>query len=230
MPKSFRVALLAFVLAGISAPAHAGPPQPSAGAVLAKVQHYYASASHLTAQFRQVVTNVTFGASSTSTGTLWVARPLRFRLDYLAKRTTPPTVAKTFAFDGKDLWMVDHENLQLIRNRVQNSSVPVAVAFLAGAATLDADFHVAFDTSGHYGGKDATVLALTPKHPSAAYKQLFFVVDPADGHVGESIVLDSSGNTSDFSFDNPDLKKAVDPNWFRVDPKALPTYKLIVVP
>lgn len=230
MPKILRTALLALVLAALPTLADAAPPEPSPEAVLARVQHYYAGASHLTAEFRQVVTNATFGASATSTGTLWVARPLRFRLDYLAKHETSPTVAKTFAFDGKTLWMVDHENLQLIRNHVQGSVVPAAVAFLAGTGTLAADFHVAFDTSGHYAGKDATVLALTPKHPSAAYQQLFLVVDGADGHVRESIVLDSNGNTSDFSFYRPDLKKPVEKTWFEVDPKALPTYKVIVVP
>jgi outer membrane lipoprotein-sorting protein len=44
---------------------------------------------------------------------------------------------------------------------------------------------------------------LTPKQPSAQFKNLWLVVDPKDGHVKESIVLEpSTNNTNHFKFSN----------------------------
>lgn len=209
--------------------AGAQPARPSAATVLANVQQFYANASHMTAQFRQVVTNATFGTTKASDGKLWVAKPVQFRWDYLEKKQNVVTVAKTFAFDGTTLWLVDHENKQILQNQVQSSVLPAAVSFLTGAGNLAMQFNVALSASGTYGGKSATVLELTPKQPSAPYKQLFFVVDPADWHISESIVIDSSGDTNDFKFFHSDLTSTVKARWFQVNPSSLPTYRLVVV-
>jgi outer membrane lipoprotein carrier protein len=183
----------------------------------------------MTAQFRQVVTNATFNTTKTSNGKLWVAKPVRFRWDYFKTKQNVVTVAKTFAFDGTTLWLVDHENKQILQNQVQGSMLPAAVSFLTGAGTLAAQFNVASNTSGTYGGKNATVLELTPKQPSAQYKQLFFVVDPSDWHISESIVIDSNGDTNDFKFFDSELTSTVKAQWFQVNPSSLPTYKVVVV-
>jgi len=45
--------------------------------------------------------------------------------------------------------------------------------------------------------------------------------------VTESIVIDSSGDTNDFVFAAPTAKR-VKASWFSVDPRALPTYKLVI--
>jgi outer membrane lipoprotein-sorting protein len=194
-------------------------------AIVAKMQHYYASASHLTAEFHQTVTNATFGTTHTSAGTLYVAKPSSFRWDYLDRGKY---VIKSFLFDGTTLWLVGHPNRQLVKANVNTSALPAAVAFLTGAGALSSQFTITLDTSGKHAGPGATVLALAPKQPSAAFKELHFVVDPSDGHVTESIVVDSSGDTNDFTFASPDTTKPVKPSWFAVDPRALPTYKLVV--
>jgi outer membrane lipoprotein-sorting protein len=213
---------------GIGAAA-AQPGPPTAATVLGNVQQRYANASHLTAQFRQVVTYATFNTTKTSDGKLCVAKPVQFRFDYLKKQQSAVTVARTFAFDGSTLWLIDHENKQILQNQVQGSALPAAVSFLTGASNLTTQFNVALNTSGTFGGKSATVLELTPKQPSAQYKQVFFVVDPSDWHVSESIVIDANGDVNDFKFFNSDLTSTVKPQWFQVNPSSLPTYKLIVV-
>ena len=69
----------------------AQPAQPTAATLLANVQQFYVNVSHLTAQFRQVITNATFNTTKTSDGTLWVAKPTRFRCDYLKKKQNSVT-------------------------------------------------------------------------------------------------------------------------------------------
>ena len=73
------------------------------------------------------------------------------------------------------------------------------------------------------------VVELTPKQASAQFTQLFFVVDPATWAVTESIVIDSSGNTQDITFGNPDFKSAIKPTLFQVSPN-IPGFQLVVVP
>jgi len=220
--------LVAFVVAGLTGGATAQPSAPSAAAVLGDVQQYYATANQLTAQFRQVVTNATFNSTQTNNGKLWVAKPALVRWDYLDKTRGGVTVSRTFAFNGTTLWVVDHKNKQLLQYQSQGV-LPAAVSFLTGGTNLATQFNVAINTSGNYGSHGTTVLELTPKQPSAAYKQLFFVVDPSDWHVSESIVIDSNGNTNDFRFYSPDVTSPVKASLFQVNPASVPTYRLVVV-
>jgi outer membrane lipoprotein carrier protein len=202
---------------------------PSAATVLANVQHYYASADQLTASFRQTVTYATFDRTKVSDGRLWVLKPSDFRWDYLEKRNGSVSVTKTFVFDGTTLSIVNHPNKQIMQSQASSGVLPAAVSFLTGGAALTSQFAVALNTSGTYGTKGTVVLELTPRQPSAQYTQLFFVIDPGDWHVKESIVIDSSGDTNDFSFYAPDLTTPVKASLFQVNPAALPTYKVLQV-
>ena len=207
--------------------ADAQPTTRNASTVLASVQHYYTSTNQLTAVFRQVVTNTTFGSTHSSDGKLWVAKPDKFRFDYMQKMGSTVNVAKTFAFDGTTLWYVDNANKQIYQQPAQGSPLPAAMSFVTNASALSTQFNVSINTSGKYGANGATVLELTPKQPSAQYKQIFFVVDPADWHVTESIVVDANGDTNDFKFYTPDPRAVVAPSLFQVNPTALPAYKVI---
>ncbi|MDB4952987.1 MAG: outer rane lipoprotein carrier protein LolA [Myxococcales bacterium] len=220
--------LLTTSIAGAqSSPSAAGAPSPpSATTVLSNVETFYAKPSQLTAKFRQVVTNATFNTSRNSDGALWVAKPNSFRFEYVA---TKGKVTKTFIFDGSTLWYIDHGNKQIFQNQTQGSVLPAAISFLTGGAALAAEFNVAIDNAGTYGGKNATVLELTPKQPSAQYKQLFFVVDASDWHIRESIVVASNGDTNAFQFFTPNLKPALQSSLFKFNPASLPTYKLVAV-
>lgn len=207
----------------------ASTPAPlTASAVLANVQQYYANANQLTAQFRQVVTNATFNSTQTSDGTLWVAKPAQFRWDYLQKKNKRVNVTKTFIFDGQTFWLIDHGNKQIVRSQVQNSTLPAAVSFLSGGANLSSQFNVALNTTGTYAATSSVVLELTPKQVSAQYSKLFFVVDPSDWRVKESIVIDTNGDTNTFRFYQPNLTAPIKAHVFQVSPARLPNYNLIV--
>ncbi len=202
----------------------AGAQTPNATTVLGNVQQFYTGTKQLSAKFRQHVTNNAFGKTSTSDGELWVQKPGSVRFDYVAKTHK---VDKSFVFDGTTAWMVDHKNLQIAKQQASTTAMPAAMSFLTGGKQLAQQFNVALSTSGMYG---KTVLELTPEQPSAQYKQLFFVVDPKDWHVTKSIVIDSKGDTNEFDLFAPDVKTVPAPSLFKVDPKALPSYKLVSGP
>jgi len=217
-----RFILLAIALASTAS----AQPQPNAQTVLANVQKYYATPKQMTAQFRQDITNATFGQMQTSGGMLYVAKPSNLRWDYTQKTSAGVKPDKSFVLGGSTMWMVDFKNKKIVQGTVQGTVLPAAISFLTGGGNLASEFNLAVDTSGKYGTAKMTVLALTPKQPSAQYKQLFFVVDPSDWHINESIVIDAQGNTNDFHFYSPDLQSPIAAQVFRVDPKSLPTYQL----
>jgi outer membrane lipoprotein-sorting protein len=227
--RSVPACALLIVATALEGGAAAQTSPPSAATVLGNIQQYYATASHLTAQFRQVVTNVAYSQTRKSDGKLWVAKPALFRVDYLAQAHGVVTVSKTFAFDGTTLWLVDHQNKEVLESTPQGSVLPAAVSFLTGGSGLATQFNVVFDASGKFGGSGAVVLQLTPKQPSAQYKQVFFVVDPSNWHVSASIVVDSNGDTNEFDFYSPDLTSPVKNSWFQVSPTSVPTYKHVLV-
>jgi len=213
----------------VTSVAAAAQPAPSAATVLANVQTFYASQHQMTAEFHQVVTQVAFGDTGVSDGSVRLAKPDRFRFDYVSKKKI---ATKSFIFDGTVLWLIDVPNKQIFKSQVRtNAALPAAVSFLTGA-NLTTQFNVALNTSGKIGNANArasaTVLELTPKQASAQFKQLFFVVDPATWAVTESIVIDSSGNTQDITFGNPDFKSAIKATLFQVNPN-IAGFKLVVV-
>jgi outer membrane lipoprotein carrier protein len=205
------------VMLALTAPAVAAP---TASSTLAGVQSYYAKAPQLTAKFKQQVTYATFGTSNTTSGNVYVKKPGDVRWDYLRP---DKKVSKSFMYDGTTLWLVDNDSMQVMKQAVSGSAMPAAVAFLTGG-NLTSQFNVALDTSGTYGGAGATVLALTPKQPSAGYQRVFFVVAD-DGHVRESIVIASNGDVNDIQLFTPDTTTAVPTSLFTVAPGALPGYK-----
>jgi outer membrane lipoprotein-sorting protein len=105
--------------------------------------------------------------------------------------------------------------------------MPVAVSFLYGKGDLKAEFNPEIDTSGKYGEKSDIVLRLTPKQPSAQYKNLFLVVSPKDFHVTQSVIVDSSNNVNHFRFFTPDFAKPVKDAYFQFDPHSVPNYRVI---
>src|SRR4051812_30194595 len=164
-----------------SAPLLAAPGIPStATEVVDRVQQFYAGIKQVTAQFRQSVTNNTFGSTKASDGTVWIMKPGKMRWDYLEKKKDSVEVKKSFISNGSNLYVVEHDNKQVVKKNLSQDLMPVAVTFLYGKGDLKAEFTPEVDTSGTYGGKDDLVLKLTPKKVSAQYKNLYLVINPKD--------------------------------------------------
>jgi outer membrane lipoprotein carrier protein len=213
----------------------AAPAAPSAPAeVVDRVQQFYAGIKQVTASFRQAVTNNTFGSTKTSDGTVWIMKPGKMRWDYLDKKKDPANkakeiveVKKSFISNGASLYVVEHDNKQVVKKNLQQDLMPVAVSFLYGKGDLKAEFSSEIDQSGKYGEKEDVVLKLTPKQPSAQYKNLFLVVSPKDFHVSQSVIVDSSNNVNHFRFYAPDFEKPIKDSYFEFDERSVKNYRVI---
>lgn len=202
---------------------------PTADEVVAGVQAFYAGITQVTAKFRQTVTNVTFGDKKQTDGVLYIKKPGKMRWDYKTKKNKKSTTNKSFISNGTYLWVVEHDNKQVVEKNLENNMLPVAVTFLYGKGDLKADFKAELDTSKKYGGKNDLVLKLTPKAASAQYKTLYLVVASDNYRAKESIIIDGAGNTNHFRFYEPNFDKAIKDSSFDFDPKAkaLKNYRII---
>jgi outer membrane lipoprotein carrier protein len=210
-----------------AAPAPAPAPARSASEVVAEVQKFYASIKQVTAQFRQSVTNNTFGSTKTSDGTVWLMKPGKMRWDYVEKKQGKTKVKKSFISNGSYLYVVEHDNKQVVKKNLQNDLMPVAVTFLYGKGDLQKEFTPEIDKSGKYGAKGDILLKMTPKLPSAQYKNLYLVVDPGNYRVKQSVIIDSSNNVNQFMFFAPDFEKALKETIFEFNPSSVKNYRVI---
>jgi outer membrane lipoprotein carrier protein len=203
--------------------------KPNATEVVNQVQKFYADIQQVTAQFRQSVTNSTFGSTKTSDGSVRLMKPGKMRWDYVDSKKTAkePKVKKSFISNGSYLYVVEHDNKQVVKKNLANDLMPVAVTFLYGKGNLNAEFNAAIDTSGKYGAKGDIVLKLTPKQPSAQYKSLHLVVAPDNYRVKQSIIIDSSDNVNQFMFFAPDFKTQIKESWFEFDERSVKNYRVV---
>nr|HEX4315076.1 outer membrane lipoprotein carrier protein LolA [Kofleriaceae bacterium] len=227
--RIIRFALLLACL--VCAPAVAAPTTPSANDVVAGVQKFYANIQHVTAKFRQTVTYDVSGSTKDSDGGVWIAKPGKMRWDYYEKKKDGDKTAvftkKSFISNGTNLYVVEHDNKQVIKKSLNQDMMPVAVTFLYGKGDLAAEFNAEIDTTGKWGGKDDIVLKMTPKKPSAQYKTLFLVVSPKDFHVSQSVIVDASNNVNHFRFFEPDFEKSQKDSWFEFDPASAKDYRIV---
>ncbi|HSD88888.1 MAG TPA: outer membrane lipoprotein carrier protein LolA [Kofleriaceae bacterium] len=208
-----------------AAPAPAAPT--TASAVVNEVQKFYAGIKQVTATFRQSVTNNTFGSTKTSDGTVWLMKPGKMRWDYVEKKKDKVQVKKSFISNGSYLYVVEHDNKQVVKKNLANDLMPVAVTFLYGKGNLQAEFNPEVDTSKKYGTKDDIVLKLTPKKPSAQYKALYLVVAKDNYRVKQSVIVDSSNNINQFMFYAPDFDKSIKDTWFEFSENSVKNYRII---
>lgn len=198
----------------------------AAAQVVGNVQKFYASVKQVTSKFRQSVTNVTFGDTKESDGMMWIAKPGKMRWDYYSKKREAGA-KKSFISNGTYLYVVEHDNKQVIQKNLQRDLMPVAVSFLYGKGNLSSDFNAKLDTSGKYGSSAEHVLALTPKKPSAQYQTLVLVVAKDNYRVTQSVIIDAAGNVNHFKYFEPDFEQAIAGSSFEFDAKSVPGYRVI---
>jgi outer membrane lipoprotein carrier protein len=231
--RSFLVALCLASLPAVAAPTDtaAAAATPDANDLVAKVQKFYVGINQVKARFRQTVSYSVTGISKTSDGLVLISKPGKMRWDYYEQKkegnATTTSVKKSFISDRTSRDVVDTENKQVIEKNVSQDLLPVAVTFLYGKGDLTSEFNAAIDTDSKLGGKDDVVLKLTPKQPSAQYKTLFLVINPADDHVKQSIIVDASNNQNQFMFFDQDFAASLKDSLFQFDPRAVPGYRII---
>jgi outer membrane lipoprotein carrier protein len=202
-----------------------------ADAIVDGVQKFYKDIKQVTAKFRQTVKNATFGRETTSDGKVWIKKPGKMRWDYYSKKKkkngkSVVETIKTFISNGTYLYVIEHQNKQVIEKNLEKNMLPVAVTFLYGKGDLKTDFTAKIDAKSKYGAKGDIVLEMTPKVTSTQYKTLYLVVDKANYHVKESIIIDSAGNVNHFRFYEPDFDSTVKDSLFVFNKKSVKNYRI----
>ena len=155
-------------------------------------------------------------------------KPGKMRWDYVeTKKGKVVVVKKSFISNGSYLYVVEHDNKQVVKKNLANDLMPVAVTFLYGKGDLSAEFNAVIEKGGKYGGKDDVVLKLTPKKPSAQYKNLYLVVAKDNFRVKQSVIIDSSDNINSFMFYEPNFTKTVQPKIFEFDERSVKNYRIV---
>jgi len=214
------------LLAALALPTARASAAPTGDDVVNDVQKFYGGVNQVTALFREYVTYKQFGTTTSSDGKLYLQKPGKMRWDYLEKVKGETRYKRSFISDGTTLWLVEHDKKQVTKKSLAQTVMPVAVSFLYGKGDLKTEFNAALDTSGTYGAKGDRVVKLTPKQPSAQYKTLTLVVASDDGHVRESIIVDSSDNVTHFKFFSPDFKAPIDQKVFEFNRDSARNYRV----
>lgn len=215
-------ALLALALIG--GVAHAQPSPLSPADALAKVEATYKKPAQLTASFVQANDYAATGASTSNGGTLWISKPDKIRFDYTAKDPKRRPLDKQYFYDGTTVYQVDHKNTKINKTAAGDSNLPALLKFFTGAGSLTSEFTVAAPADKTKLVPGAVVLQLTPKKPNASYAQLYLVVDPTAWTVAKTTSVNSSGDTTTFTFSKIDMTTTHPASWFAVDPKTTKGY------
>lgn len=178
----------------------------------ASVQKRYEGVSDLSARFEQSTRAVGVGAAAgpatTSRGRVVLAKPGKMRWTY-----EEPEQSLVIS-DGETLWLFDPDFGEAQKLPSSGGYMTGAAAqFLLGAGDMSRDFEVSAVAC------DATrvELQLVPREP-ASYEKLFLDVDPGNGDVRATRVVDLLGNVVNVAFsemrfntDPPDAEFRFDP-------------------
>jgi outer membrane lipoprotein carrier protein len=192
---------LLFVLA--AAPNAAAPkaPAPQASAPVADVatvvdrmQKKYDEAKDFRAHFTQKFTRKAFARALISEGDVLIKKPGKMRWNYKKPEE------QMYLSNGQTLWVYQPEDAQVIKQDLKTSQLPAALAFLTGKGKLTTEFDVKLAPQIPYGAPGLIKLSLTPKRPQSAYQAIYFLVDPKDYLVRESVLVDVQGSVNHFVF------------------------------
>jgi outer membrane lipoprotein carrier protein len=206
---AIQIGCSALLLAMATAPAPKAPKPDPAAELVAKVQKHYEKLQDFSAEFTQIYTRVALSRTSESRGKLMLKKPGMMRWEYAKPEP------KLWIADGSQLYIYDPEFEQVVVDKSFNTNrLSESISFLWGEGRLTD----AFDAKTGAPAKDGSpVLELTPKR-DATYARLVLVLDPKSGHVMESIIYETSGNTNHFKFGKPTINGGLKADLFQFVP------------
>lgn len=167
--------------------------------ILDTIQNKYRALTTLSAKFTQTTKVELLGKNVTSTGTLYLAKPGKLRIEY-----DSPT-SKTYISNGKTLWVADKTTHQTDSFKIGSSQIPKeALTFLNGFGDIRESYGAHTVTSNTDG---STTLRLVPM-TATSYTALDGTFR-RDGVLVRLSIFNRSGNISRYSFseiqENPAL-------------------------
>jgi outer membrane lipoprotein carrier protein len=205
---------VAVVLCSVAVPCPARAQD--AGAILDRAVAAYGRVTSLRADFVQEVTDPMIGGNEPSRGEFLQQRPNRF-----AMRWTRPR-GDLIVADGQYLWVYLPSSTpnQVIRSRLTGrggESADVVAEFLDRPRER---FTVAYVRGERVGGREADVVALTPRDRDAAYARVQVWVDRRDSLVRRVEITEASGAVRRLSFDRLRTNVAIPAATFVFRPPA----------
>ena len=198
-----------------SAPVAVPVPVADATQTAEQVQRYYDAAKELHAHFDQTVMTA-MGTKKRASGDVWLKKPGRMRWDYAKPEK------KLMVADGQTLWVYEPEDEQAFKQDLRGTNLPDSVAFLLGEGRLRDQFEPSIEKSPPDGVAQPgeVVLRLAPKHATAAYRSLLFIVEPKSGAVNGTVVFDQQGGESRIRFSGIETNKPIEDARFKFTPPA----------
>ncbi len=204
---------IAAVPAGL---AHADVPAtdaaPGVDAAIDKVQAFYDKTTTFQSDFQQEFTVKAYNQKKTSRGHVTFAKPGKMDWSYA------DPLGNRVVSDGATLRVYEASNKQMFEQAVNKSQYPAALSFLTGQGKLSDAFNFELRGSDAMKFPNGYVLIGTPKQPTAAYTKVLFYVDSASSEVRRVLIVDGQGNHNQFTFNNPRVNDAVNPNQFKFTP------------
>lgn len=164
------------------------------------------STNSATAEFSQEVRDGKGALLEKNSGTLWLARPGRFRWQYAGKD------GQLIVADGSRLWVYD-PSLEQVTVRPLKEALGTPAAILVGENDLKKDF-IWKDLGEDHG---LARLQATPKNTDAGFKDLTVTLD-GEGGLRGMVLHDAFGNTTTLRFSGYQRNAAVADNLFRFTP------------
>lgn len=192
--------------AGLLALAIAGPAAASDDAV-ARIDAYLAGVRTLSASFVQVVRGRDGQISSRATGTLSIARPDRFRWDYVQP------YQQVIVADGKRLWLYDADLDQVTVRPLASGLGSTPAMLLSGTGSVAEGF-----TAGPVERDgDWTWCRLLPKGRGSDFESVSLGFDPK-GRLVAMQLADKLGQRTELVFSDVVLNSAIAASTFRFEP------------
>ncbi len=199
------------------------PPESPTASVAACAQHAvdavqrrYRSIRDLRARFTQSTRTVALGNRPSSpalesTGTVVFAKPGKMRWAY-----EEPDESLVVS-DGHILWLYDPLRREAQRLTVAQGGYlsGAAIQFLLGEGDIRGEFRITAESCGAENAR----LELLPRRP-ASYEKLRIRVDPRNGEILATTVVDLLGNVTEVRFSEIRSNRAPASELFRFDPPS----------
>jgi outer membrane lipoprotein carrier protein len=193
--------LLAAVPAFAAEPTHHG--------LLKRVEGRYNGAQTLEVQFTETYSGPGRGAR-TETGTLYLRKPGRMRLEY----TSPP--GKLFVSDGKTAFLYVPSSNEVRKIKLKETEdMRAPLAFLLGKLNFDKEFHN-IEVRPESGG---TLITAEPNSNNLPYSRVEFLVS-ATFEIRKLHIVNQDQSILDFGFDQEKLNPPLANGLFQFQPPA----------
>jgi outer membrane lipoprotein-sorting protein len=192
----------AFLLLAAAARPVAAQSAGDAMSLLGKTAAAYRSGAAETAAFTQIYTPAGFTTSRRESGTIWVQAPDRLRFDY----TAPDP--KVFTYDGGEgRFLLPADRQLTIRKISPDERARLPIVFLQKPEELSRRYEVSLEAPG--------VVRLEPRDAGSDLAWLKLTID-GSGRVSDLAYADTSGNRTEFRFEDWKTEKPRPPSDYRV--------------